>query len=114
MLRTALIAIIMASSTATAASPEIDGHHIAEQGSPGGAPPCTSCHGARLQGNGAIKAPALAGKPAAYIVARLDHYASPEGHNAMMKQVAGALSSAERQAVSNYIAHLPGAPVGHP
>jgi cytochrome c553 len=82
MLRTALIAIIVTSSTVTGASPEIDGHHITEQGSPRGAPPCTSCHGARLQGNEAIKAPALAGKSAAYIVARLDHYASPDSHAA--------------------------------
>jgi cytochrome c553 len=114
MLRTAIIAAVMAGSTAIAASPAIDGHHIVEQGSSAGAPPCTSCHGLQLQGNAAIKAPSLAGKPAAYIVMRLDHYASPEGHNAMMKQVANALSSAERQAVANYIAGLPSQPANHP
>jgi cytochrome c553 len=114
MMRIGVMVAMAACSTAALAGPAPDGHHIAEQGSPAGAPPCVSCHGAQLQGNDAIKAPALAGKTAATIVARLDHYASPEGHNATMKQVAGALSSAERQAVADYIAGLPSRPAKQP
>jgi cytochrome c553 len=41
------------------------------------------------------------------ILARLAHYAGPTGHNAMMRQVATALSPAERQKVASYLAALP-------
>jgi cytochrome c553 len=114
MMRIGVMVAMAACSTAALAGPAPEGHHIVDQGSSAGAPPCVSCHGAQLQGNDAIKAPALAGKTEAYIVARLDHYASPEGHNAMMKQVAGALSNAERQAVAGYIAGLPRSPAKQP
>ncbi len=90
-----------------AASPAPDGRAIVEHGSAGGAPPCSSCHGANLGGNPAIHAPAIAGLPAATIVGRLDHYASPEGHNALMKQVATALTHPEREAAAGYISKLP-------
>ena len=60
-----------------AASPAPDGRGIVEHGNANGAPPCSSCHGAKLDGNPAIHAPAIAGLPAATIVGRLDHYASP-------------------------------------
>ncbi len=89
-----------------AASPSPNGRSIVEHGNAHGAPPCSSCHGSGLDGNPAIHAPALAGRPAATIVARLEHYASPQGHNALMRQVATALSSSERQAVATYIAGL--------
>ena len=95
-----------------AAAPAPDGRDIVEHGSAGGAPPCSSCHGAKLDGNPAIHAPAIAGLPAATIVGRLDHYASPEGHNALMKQVATALSHPEREAVAGYISRLPKAATG--
>lgn len=90
-----------------AAAPAPDGRSIVEHGNANGAPPCSSCHGSRLEGNPAIHAPAIAGLPAATIVGRLDHYASPEGHNPLMKQVATALSHPEREAVAGYIARLP-------
>lgn len=83
-----------------------DGAHIVTSGSAGGAMACVSCHGANLMGNPAIKAPQLAGKPASYILARLAHYASPEGHNALMKAVATALTPPEKQAVAVYLEHL--------
>jgi cytochrome c553 len=90
-----------------AAPPGLSGLAIVQNGNGRGAPACGSCHGAHLEGAPAIKAPALAGRPAAYIVARLAHYASPAGHNAMMKGVATSLAPAERQAVAAYIARLP-------
>jgi cytochrome c553 len=89
------------------------GRTIVQQGSTSGAPACVACHGARLQGNAVIGAPALAGKPAAFVIARLEHYASPAGHNAMMKQVATSLSPSDREAVAAYIAGLK-APVVDP
>jgi cytochrome c553 len=98
----ALAVALIAADTAMASSL---GQTIAEQGA-GQAPPCSSCHGASFEGNPAVKAPALAGRPADYIVARLAHYASPEGHNALMKQVATALSPAQRTAVATYLSSL--------
>lgn len=100
-----LVAILALSGEAVAGV-NMAGRDIVEHGSASGAPPCSACHGAHLEGNDALKAPPLAGKPADYIIARLNHYASPEGHNAMMKQVASALSTAERKVVASYIAHL--------
>jgi len=79
------------------------GQAIAAKGNGHGAGACEACHGAQLQGG---LGPALAGKPAAYILQRLAHYASPQGHNPSMKMVATALTPAERQEVAAYIAHL--------
>lgn len=105
--------LMVAGAAAIAREPATGGKSIVESGSSHGAPACVSCHGAALQGNEAIKAPALAGRPAAYILARLGHYAGPDGHNPMMKQVATALSPAESKAVASYIAGLaPGAGKG--
>jgi cytochrome c553 len=83
------------------------GKAIVEHGSANGAPPCASCHGSNLEGNAALKAPALAGLPASKILERLAHYASPQGHNAAMRAVATALSPAEQAAVAAYISRLP-------
>jgi len=90
-----------------AATPPRAGQDIVDHGTASGAPACISCHGSTLQGNPAMKAPPLAGKPSAYILARLAHYAGPAGHNAMMKQVATALRPDQRTAVAAYIATLP-------
>lgn len=107
-MRASLLAFaLLIASRADAAPPEPAGQHIVEQGSSQGAPACVACHGPQLQGADAFKAPGIAGRPAAYILARLEHYAGPTGHNALMKQVAQALSPADRQAVAAYIAGLP-------
>jgi cytochrome c553 len=90
-----------------AAPPRIDAAKIVHEGSDHGAPACVSCHGPSLGGSPDTGAPAIAGKPSAFIVARLDHYASPQGHNAAMRQVATALSPEERAAVAKYISSLP-------
>jgi cytochrome c553 len=97
---TAIAAIGLIAAT----PPKPNGAQIVHEGNGAGAPACMSCHGPTLGGGGA---PALAGKPAAYIVARLEHYASPEGHNPTMRQVATALTPQERIAVASYIASLP-------
>jgi cytochrome c553 len=85
---------------------DVSGEQIATHGSPSGAPACVACHGPQLHGIAALKTPAIAGRPSAYILARLEHYAGPQGHNAQMKQVAAALTPAERQAVTAYLASL--------
>jgi cytochrome c553 len=84
------------------------GSEIAHLGNGNGAPACTICHGKQFEGDAAYKAPALAGLSAAFIMARLAHYAGPDGHNAYMRQVATALSLEQRKAVADYLSHLPG------
>jgi len=84
-----------------------NGNVIAHDGNGHGALACTTCHGQNFQGNPAIHAPELAGLPASTTLARLAHFAGPKGHNAMMRQVATALSPAERSAVASYLASLP-------
>jgi cytochrome c553 len=83
-----------------------NGRQIAHNGNAHGASACITCHGKQLEGDAALKTPALAGLPAEFILSRLAHYSGPQGHNAMMRQVAAALSSEERQAVSTYLASL--------
>jgi cytochrome c553 len=100
----------MALLAAGAASAGAIGQAIAEQGNGQGAPPCSSCHGSTYEGNPAMKAPALAGLSSDYIVARLAHYAGPEGHNPLMKQVAMALSPSQRVAVAAYLSSLKATP----
>jgi cytochrome c553 len=90
-----------------AAAPWSQGMDIVEHGNAVGAPACMSCHGAMLEGNPALKVPALAGLPAVTVLARLAHYAGPSGHNPTMRSVATALDQSERTAVANYIASLP-------
>jgi cytochrome c553 len=103
----ALPGLALAGVILMAAAPSPQGMDIVEHGSANGAPACLSCHGAKLEGNLALKAPALAGLPAATVLARLAHYAGPDGHNVTMRAVATALDQSERTAVANYIASLP-------
>jgi len=104
----AWLALVVGASPAW--SQDIDPQRIVSSGSAGGATACVTCHGATLAGNPALKAPPLAGKPASYILARLAHYAGPDGHNALMKAVATALTLPEREAVAGYISRLRPAP----
>jgi thiosulfate dehydrogenase len=90
-----------------AAGTSSTGREIAHQGSDNGAPACAGCHGDHFQGDPRMKAPALAGLPAAFILSRLAHYAGPDGHNALMRQVATALSPEQREAAAAYLSSLP-------
>jgi cytochrome c553 len=103
--RSVLIFLTVALATQADAS-ELVGAQIALKGSSSGAPACTACHGENLQGIQALRSPRIAGLSEDYILARLAHYAGPDGHNAQMKQVATALGRNERQAVAAYLAGL--------
>jgi cytochrome c553 len=105
MPRIPILLLPLVTLLAAAAGP--DGSVIAHNGNGHGALACTTCHGQNFEGSLAIHAPKLAGLPAATILARLAHYAGPTGHNAAMRQVASALSPAERRAVANYLGGLP-------
>jgi cytochrome c553 len=102
---TLFAAVLLLTASAVAAQPAPDGRTIVLQGNGHGAAACSSCHGAELQGDPKIGAPAISGRPAAFIQARLAHYAGPQGHNPLMRQVARSLTPAERYAVAQYISH---------
>jgi cytochrome c553 len=102
----ALVAALALLTTAGAA-PNPGGEKIAQQGNGHGAPACSICHGPNYGGNTALGAPALAGLAPAFILARLAHYAGPDGHNPPMRMVATSLDPAEREAVANYLSALP-------
>jgi cytochrome c553 len=106
----AFLAGAVAVLAASAAAQSHRGQEIAEHGSSLGAPPCVACHGPQFKGDPSIRTPAIAGLPANFIVQRLDHYAGPAGHNAMMREVASDLSPAERQQVAAYLSSLPKSP----
>jgi cytochrome c553 len=81
------------------------GAEIVQSGTASGARPCTACHGAQLQGNASIGAPALAGEPVRTTLAALGAIAAGKtGGNAVMRSTARALSPAERNAVAAYLA----------
>ncbi|WP_333838874.1 c-type cytochrome [Novosphingobium sp.] len=105
-MKTALLACLLIAMPGISHAQAAVGRRIAMMGAPSGAPPCSACHGTHLEGNPALKVPALAGKPADFIVARLEHYAGPDGHNAQMRQVATALTTMERAQVAAYAAGL--------
>jgi len=116
MVMIACAAGVLAATTVTAQT-AVDGNMIVLQGNGHGAPACVSCHRSSLQGNLAVKAPAIAERPVDFILSRLAHYAGPQGHNASMKLVALSLTQPERVAVAKFISRLPSnsnAPSGSP
>jgi cytochrome c553 len=100
-----LIGLIALGARATEGT-SLTGAEIAHDGNGDGAPACTSCHGDHFQGEPTLKAPALAGLPAPFILSRLAHYAGPDGHNPFMRQVATSLRPEEREAVADYLSSL--------
>ena len=84
-----------------------DGREIVLHGNANGAMPCAACHGENGAGNPATGAPALAGMPAAQIVAALTSLAKGQSGTPLMQSIAAALSPAEVQAVASYFAGLP-------
>jgi len=99
-----LVLALLWPAVAVAQTP--DGRQIALHGNASGALPCAACHGVSGQGNNSIGAPKLAGLPAGVIVAALQNFAKGQGGNAMMQNIAGALSPAEMEAVAGYFSKL--------
>jgi cytochrome c553 len=81
------------------------GAEIVQSGTGSGALPCTTCHGAHLQGNASIGAPALAGMAESATLAALSAIAAGKmGSNEAMRNTARSLSPKEREAVAAYLA----------
>ena len=74
-----------------------------------GVPACMACHGPRGTGNAPAAYPALGGQHADYVAIQLKAYKSGErttDPNAVMRTIAGRLTSKEIEAVSSYVEGL--------
>lgn len=74
-----------------------------------GVPACIACHSPSGDGNAAARYPKIGGQHAAYVVNQLKAYAAGERSsdpNQMMRNVAGALTEEEMQAVASYVQGL--------
>jgi cytochrome c553 len=96
--------VLLIARLAFANSP--DGATVFTQGDDHGVLPCAACHGAKAMGNSSIGAPKLAGLPAAVIKQAVAQIARTDGGNAVMRNIAQALSPAEADAVADYLASL--------
>lgn len=107
-----LFALLLASACTDRMSSSDDrwgrgGELIAMSGGEGGARyACTTCHGARGEGNG-FDAPRLAGLPAGYLQKQMEDYAAGLRSHEVMRDVARFLDSHERVRVANHYATLP-------
>lgn len=99
----ALAAAALAAPTAHA----MDAAQLATQGNGKGAPPCLGCHGADGGGQAAAGFPRLAALDASYLRRQLDSFADGTRDNPVMKPVATALTTDERQALAGYYSRLP-------
>jgi cytochrome c553 len=91
---------------ASAAAPSNQsGQQLATQGANGVAP-CSSCHGAKGEGNPAAGFPRLAGQSSDYLARQLDSYADDSRRNAVMQPIAKAMTGDQRRAAAAYYAAL--------
>lgn len=119
-LRPALLAALLLSPTLAPAAAPPDGSpagkaagnaelgkNIVVHGTAGGVLPCMVCHGTDLAGNPAIGAPRLAGlKPATTLAALSAIAAGRQGKNYVMRNIAHALTGADRADIAAYLATL--------
>jgi cytochrome c553 len=83
------------------------GKSIVAHGTAGGVLPCMVCHGTDLAGNPAIGAPRLAGLKPATTLAALSAIASgQQGKNYVMRNIAHALTGADRADIAAYLTSL--------
>jgi cytochrome c553 len=98
---------LAAAALAAPATHALDAAQLAAQGNGKGAPPCLGCHGIDGGGQAAAGFPRLAGLDASYLRRQLDSFADGTRDNAVMKPVATALTTDERQALAEYYSQLP-------
>ncbi|HED32770.1 MAG TPA: cytochrome c4 [Gammaproteobacteria bacterium] len=74
-----------------------------------GLPACMGCHGTEGSGNPTARFPALAGQHATYTIKQLNGFSTgsrANDSNKMMRAVASKMTTAEIEAVANYIAQM--------
>ena len=72
-----------------------------------GAPACSQCHGADLNGSPAAQIPGLRGQSQAYLVEQLQNFADGKRHNPLMQMVASHLDEADIHVLAQYISSMP-------
>lgn len=83
-----------------------EGRDLVQHGLPqAGIAACTSCHGATLDGR-PPDVPALAGQYARYLTIQFAHWAQGARQNPVHEHIAHALTSAQIEAMSHYLASL--------
>lgn len=83
------------------------GAAIVAHGAAGGITPCKVCQGMQLQGNRAIGAPALAGRPQSAALTALSVIAAGKrGNNFLMQRIARTLTPAQRHNIAAYLSSL--------
>ncbi|MDD2876248.1 MAG: c-type cytochrome [Acidiphilium sp.] len=103
-----LIAAALLLGAATPLGDAARGAAIVAHGTASGALPCMACHGPDLTGNASIGAPRIAGLKTATTLGAFQAIADGRmGQNYVMKNIAHALTSSERDAVADYLAGLP-------
>jgi cytochrome c553 len=85
------------------------GAQLAAQGA-GGAAPCSTCHGARGEGNPAAGFPRIAGQSYDYLRRQLASYAGDTRNHPVMAPIAKALNPGQQEAVAAYFASLANTP----
>ncbi|MGA0587913.1 c-type cytochrome [Dyella sp. KRB-257] len=100
-------ACALAAALAAPAAHALDAAQLASQGNGKGAPPCLDCHGIDGGGQVADGFPRLAALDAVYLRRQLDSFADGSRDDPVMKPIATALSSEERQALAEYYSQLP-------
>lgn len=83
------------------------GRKLAMQGNGQGAAACSSCHGAKGEGNAQAQVPRIGGQPGSYLAKQLHDYAGGARKNDIMQPIAKSLSDEEREAAASYYARLP-------
>ena len=79
-----------------------DGRDLASSGNGNGAPACSACHGAQGEGRPDAAYPRLDGLDAAYLLQQFNDFADGKRDNEIMRPIAKALGSDERQAVATF------------
>jgi cytochrome c553 len=103
------VVIVTSAAGARADQPSaaITGAQIATQGTPQGAPPCSSCHGEHGEGQDGAGIPRLAGLNNVYVQRQLQSFMNGSRDNAMMMPIAKTLDPAASNTVADYYASLP-------
>lgn len=83
-----------------------DGRTLYNEGVPGKAAACATCHGPDAEGTANGTFPRIAGLPAAYVVRQLEAFKSGKRANAIMAPIASALDTDQMQAMGAYLSDL--------
>lgn len=103
------VLFVLAALTGIPALAEMPGRDLFRKGL-AGIEPCAECHGAEGTGKAALRTPAVAGQPAAYLAKQLMDFRSGTRASPIMTPIAKSLSATQATEVSAFITALPSPP----